>query len=258
VARRDELVLRRFLAARRDGNARLAERCWNELLALNFDRIRNMVAAYSHAHLSETERQEAIQLSIIKISRRLIHTFNGTSMGEWVEAVRTLIKFKCGDVQREAARHSRHQVPYVAGDESEAAARQRDVDEYREHERRRQLEESAEADAEQLSHDRAFLDWALEQLAPKRRAVIELDRRGIPTEQIQRQLKMSRDVVYANRSRGLKDLAKQLLLAHVRRDRITPGAALFLLSERVHSFQGVGSVHKALPSSLRRPGGVRL
>jgi hypothetical protein len=36
------------------------------------------------------------------------------------------------------------------------------------------------------------------------------------------------------------------------------GAALFLLSERVHRFQGAGSVYKALPSSLRQPGGMRL
>jgi hypothetical protein len=39
---------------------------------------------------------------------------------------------------------------------------------------------------------------------------------------------------------------------------LTRVAALFLLSGRVHSFQGVGSGCEALPSSLRRCGGVRV
>ena len=46
------------------------------------------------------------------------------------------------------------------------------------------------------------------QLSPKRRAVIELDRENVPCEEIQARLGVSRDVVYASRSRALKDLAK--------------------------------------------------
>jgi DNA-directed RNA polymerase specialized sigma24 family protein len=46
------------------------------------------------------------------------------------------------------------------------------------------------------------------QLSPKRRAVVELDRDDVPVEEIQARLAVSRDVVYASRSRALKDLAK--------------------------------------------------
>ena len=53
-----------------------------------------------------------------------------------------------------------------------------------------------------------FLDWAVPQLSAKRRAVIELDRAEVPVEEMQERLGVSRDVVYASRSRALKDLAK--------------------------------------------------
>ena len=45
-------------------------------------------------------------------------------------------------------------------------------------------------------------------LVGRRREVIELDLQDLTTEEIQERLGVSRDVVYAARSRALKDLAK--------------------------------------------------
>ena len=63
-------------------------------------------------------------------------------------------------------------------------------------------------DADALQERQSFLDWAAPQLSPKRRAVIELDRAEVPVEEMQERLDVSRDVVYASRSRAIKDLAK--------------------------------------------------
>ena len=63
-------------------------------------------------------------------------------------------------------------------------------------------------DADALGERQAFLDWAVPQLSAKRRAVIELDRADVPVEEMQERLGVSRDVVYASRSRAIKDLAK--------------------------------------------------
>jgi hypothetical protein len=128
-------------------------------------------------------------------------------MGEWVNAVKQLIKFRCGDVMRDAKRHSSHAValdPELAGEDG---IEQHDRAAYAAIEEYRQLEQT-ELDAETLAKRQAFLDWAVPQLSKQRRAVIELDRKGVPVEQIERELGVSRDVVYANRSRAVKDLVK--------------------------------------------------
>ena len=75
-------------------------------------------------------------------------------------------------------------------------------------EKRRREEESLADEEEAMAEGRAFLDWAVPQLSPQRRAVLELDRAGVPVEEIQRRLDVSRDVVYASRSRGIKDLIR--------------------------------------------------
>jgi DNA-directed RNA polymerase specialized sigma24 family protein len=75
-------------------------------------------------------------------------------------------------------------------------------------EKRRRDEESDRRDADSLRDGQAFLDWAIPQLSPRRRGVIELDRDGVPVKDIQKRLGVSRDVVYQARHLGLDDLAK--------------------------------------------------
>lgn len=208
LGRHDEEKLRRFLAARRIGDEATARRWWEELLGDNFDRVRGMVALQSRGHLSHDEQQEALQRALIKLANNMIETFRGTSMGEWVESTRTLVKFACMDTQRRAAVISRHErsLEQPAGGDTEAG--RWDADVYAATEQQRREQESAQHDMESIRDGQVFLDWAVPKLSDKRRAVIELDRQEVPVEEIQERLGVSRDVVYASRSRALKDLAK--------------------------------------------------
>jgi hypothetical protein len=148
--------------------------------------------------------------ALIRIANNMIATFRGSSMGEWVESTRRLIKFACIDTQRRAAVRSKHERSLdEAASEDDLDDRGRwDAQVYEAIEGRRREAEALEADAEALAEHQAFLDWAVPQLSPKRRAVVELDRDDVPVEEIQARLAVSRDVVYASRSRALKDLAK--------------------------------------------------
>lgn len=190
--------MRRFVAARRAGDRAAARLAWDALLTDNFDRVRAMVFLESRRQLSADEQEEALQRALVRMATNMIDTFAGSSMGEYVEATRTLVRFACIDTQRRAAVRSGRERALRSGD---AAA-------YEAIERARVAEESRAADADALDDARAFLDWAVPRLSPKRRAVIELDRRGVAVEEIQERLGISRDVVYASRSRALKDLAK--------------------------------------------------
>lgn len=208
VGRHDEHQLRQFLAARRAGDEGLARRWWDELVRGNFDRVEGMVRAQSYGHLSAEEQDDAIQNALIKITNNMILTFKGTSMGEWVECTRTLLFGTCVDVQRKAVRVSKHeQAPYgSAADEGDTS--REDADMYRLYEDEQSWKASAEQEDEDLELGREYLTWALPQLSPQERAVMQLALQGRSVEEIQAQLDVSRDVVYASRSRALKRLGK--------------------------------------------------
>ena len=208
VPRHDEHNLRRFLAARRAGDEAAARRWWDELVRDNFDRVRGMVILRSRGHLSAVEQDDALQRALIKLSNNMIHTFNGTSMGEWVNATKTLVFGACVDTQRREKAASRLRTPLDATDESGEDTGQLDRNVYRALEKQRLEQEAQAQDADEDAQARGFLDWAVPQLSDKRRAVIELDRQDVPCEDIQERLGVSRDVVYASRSRALKDLAE--------------------------------------------------
>jgi RNA polymerase sigma factor (sigma-70 family) len=210
VGRHDDEKLRRFLAARRAGDEGEMRRWWDALVSDNFDRVCAMVALQSRGHLSRDEQEEAVQRALIKLLNNMIVTFKGSSVGEWVESTRTLVKFACIDTQRREQAISKHErsLDRAAGrndDDDDAADRDGDV--YEAIEKQRREQESAEHDADVLGERRSFLDWAVPQLSDKRREVIELDRAEVPVDEIQQRLGVSRDVVYQSRHRALKDLA---------------------------------------------------
>jgi RNA polymerase sigma factor (sigma-70 family) len=202
--------LRRFLVARAAGDQEGMRVWWEALLVDNFDRIRGMVRAEARSRLSADEQQEALQRALIKLARNMVLTFKGSSMGEWVNAARTLVKGVCIDVQRDAERISRRESSLDAGRNGDAqdgfgrydaAIARAAIDQ--------QLlddERAAEEDEFQLGRD--VLDWALPQLSPRLRAVVELDRRNVPVAEMQQRLGVSRDVIYAARSRALKELGR--------------------------------------------------
>lgn len=208
VARHDEHKLRQFLAARRAGDADRARRWWDEIVSDNFDRVHGMVFLQSRGHLSSHEQDEALQRALIKLTNNMIHTFNGTSMGEWVESTRTLVFGACVDTQRRAATTSKRESGLHQTDDDGAQTSRLDSAVYAAIEKERREREDDELQADDIAYGQRFLDWAVPQLSAKRRAVVELDREDVPVGKIQERLGVSRDVVYASRSRALRDLGK--------------------------------------------------
>ena len=193
VAKHDEERLRRFVACRDAGDVAGARRWWEELVESNFDRIAAMVALQARGRLSAHERDEAVQRAIVKIWRNMVSTFAGTSMGEWVNSVRTCASFACADVQREAARRTRR----------EAALDEASDYQWREAAQQEHRRDGERADA------RGFVEWSLPQMRNERqRLVIERSLDGVPAEEIASELAVSLPNLYQLRSRGLKDLAK--------------------------------------------------
>ena len=198
--------LRRFIVARAAGNDEEMAVWWEALLTDNFDRVRGMVAIEARGRLSGDEQQEAVQRALIKLARNMVHTFRGSSMGELVGAMRTLVKGVCIDVQREAARVSRRETPLEGGwDDADDAGHERHAAAIT---RAREDAPEEEDDDDVLRLGRDFLDWATPRLSPRLRSVIELDRQGVPVEEMMRRMGVSRDVIYAARSRALRELAK--------------------------------------------------
>lgn len=182
---------------------------WETLLAGNVDRVRALVAVEARGRLSADEQDEAVQRALIKLTRRMVLTFNGSTMGEWVNATRTLIHGVCVDVQRDAERASRRERSLEAGwDDPDEGRGRYDRQIARDADAAERDREQHDADEALLRRGRKALDWALPRLSPRQRAVLELDREGVPVEEMQRRLGVSRDVIYAARSRGLKELLK--------------------------------------------------
>jgi DNA-directed RNA polymerase specialized sigma24 family protein len=193
VARNDEESLRRFVAARDAGELEAARRHWEVLLESNFDRVVALVSLQARGRLDPHERDEAVERAIVKVWRNMVSTFDGRSMGEWINAVRACAGFAVVDVQREAARRSKRQRSLDELEEHRWASRA--------HEEHRRERERADA--------REFVAWGLPQLKDaRRRLVLERSLDGVPAEAIAAELDVSLPNLYQLRSRGLKELAK--------------------------------------------------
>jgi len=209
VGRHDDYLLRQFVAARRAGQEDGARAWWERLVTVNYDRVRGMVRLESRGRLSPVEQDEALQRALLKLVDNMIVTFEGTTMGEWVLSTRRLVHYACMDTQRHEASISKRQRPLDApgGGDPDAPGRW-DAEVYKAVEKRRLEQESLEDDADAMRVERAFLAWALPQLSPTHREVIELDLQGVPGEEIPARVNTSRDAVYQRRHRAMKELAK--------------------------------------------------
>jgi hypothetical protein len=189
--------LRRFVAARRAGDESAMRRWWGELVIDIFDRMDGLVAAAHRGRLDDEEHELAVAMAMARFASNLMATFVGVSMGELVNASRTLASGICMDVQRMSIRAHRLEGPSLdapiedssAGWDAAAATRRYEHD-----------EQAAEA--------RDFLGWALPQVKEERRRVLELTLHGSELPEIMQELDVSRENAYQLRSRGLKDLAK--------------------------------------------------
>jgi hypothetical protein len=192
--------LRRFLAARDRGDGPAMRQWWDELIIDFFDRIDGFVDAAHKGRLNDAEHELAVELSLVRFTTNLIQTFEGTSMGELVNATKTLARGICMDVQRSSIRErERRGGSFDDGwnDPERGPARWEADESFRRH----------EAD-ETAAEIRDFLAWALPQLGAERRRVLELTFEGAELTEITAELGITRDNAYQRRSRGLKDLAK--------------------------------------------------
>ena len=76
----------------------------------NFDRVRAWSSSRAAATSPPIEQDEALQRALIKLANNMIHTFSGTSMGEWVNATKTLVFGACVDTQRREKAASSHRA----------------------------------------------------------------------------------------------------------------------------------------------------
>jgi hypothetical protein len=205
VSSHDELLLRRFVACRDTGDAAGAQRWWREPVELNFDRVRSMVDVWGRGgRLSADERDEATQLALVKLWRNMVHSFHGGTMGEWVNATRSLVDYACLDVQRKHAKRSRREVwlddERVDDEGDVSGAHDKQLGDLA-HERQRREDEVAGA--------QAFVDWALPQIADeRRRVVLERTLERAQADDIVAELDVTKANLYQLRRRGLDDLGR--------------------------------------------------
>ena len=200
VGRHADEHLRRFLAARDHGDGPAMREWWGELVIDFFDRIDGFAYAEHRGRLNDSEHELAVSMALTRFPGNLIQPFAGHSMGELVNATKTLVRGICIDVQRSAERdRERRGGSFDDGwnEPDRGPARWESEESYRRH-------EAAETSAE----IRDFLGWALPQLGADRRRVLELTFEGAELPEIMAELAISRDNAYQRRSRGLKDLAK--------------------------------------------------
>jgi hypothetical protein len=200
VRKHDEEHLRRFVAARRRGDVEEMRRWWDALVEDFFDRMDGFVALAHKGRLDDDEHELAVALAMSRFSRRLIDSFAGASVGELVNACKTLAEGICKDVQRSAMRQGALRGPSLdhSGDDDETSGARWEVD-----------IAMQRFEQEQRNHDIAeFFAWALPQIIESRRAVLELTLYGAELSEISAQLGITDANAYQLRSRGMRDLAK--------------------------------------------------
>jgi RNA polymerase sigma factor (sigma-70 family) len=202
VSKHEGEHLRRFVAARAKGDAAEMRRWWEELVIDFNDRMGNIVELVHRGRLDDEEHEIAVQMSLTRFSRRLIDTFEGESMGELVNACKTLARGICIDVQRTSIRY-REREGLSLDDGWSADAEERVTPRWEADEAGRRYErEQRSAEVED------FLDWALPRLGDDRRRVVELTFHGATIAEIMDELGITRDNAYQLRSRGMKDLKR--------------------------------------------------
>ncbi len=162
------------------------------------DRIVIRVRVESSGRLDPQEQQDAIQLSLESFSKFLLEGFDGTSMGELVNAMKTIVMRRCVDVQRREARH--RTVP-LEGSWTEHDDPDRPAPAWEYGQAKRQLE-----DEETGRDTMGFAAWALPKLSERRRRVAQLMLAAATTEEICAALEVSKENAHQLCSRTAKDL----------------------------------------------------
>jgi DNA-directed RNA polymerase specialized sigma24 family protein len=201
MGRYDEEHLRRFLTARGAGDETAARHWWDELVIDFHDRMEGLVAVAHGGRLDPDEHELAHQLAMIRFAQNLIHTFEGTSLGQLVNATKQLARYACIDAQRRAI--AERGLVAASLDEGESGGRQALLARW-EHRAAEHAHDDAEAGRDAL----AFLAWALPRIPEPQRRVLQLTAAGAELDAICAELGISGANAYQRRSRGLKALAR--------------------------------------------------
>ncbi len=203
VGRHEDEHLRRFLQARTDADAAGMRRWWEELVIDFRDRMDGLVMANHRGRLNAFEHEDAVQRAMTKFSTKLIDSFEGSSMGELVNATKTLCRFVCIDVVDDAKAYRQRHYSLEDGWDGGPGGEDRPSPQWEADAAWEAFERAEiEADAE------AFIAWALPQLRDSYRGVLERTLGGAPLEEICTEFDLTPGTAYQRRSRGLKDLAK--------------------------------------------------
>ncbi len=188
--------------ARRSGDVAAMRATWEELVIAFYDRMDALIYLNHKGRLDDEEHEEAVQRAHIKFAKNLMTTFKGTSMGELVNATKTLCFGVCIDVQRDAERYRRSLHSFDAGWDT-AGADDRAAPSWENDQAERNF------DRDQRGADAAdFIEWALPQLDDNKREVVEMTFHGATIAEICTELDLTRDNAYQLRSRGMRQLAK--------------------------------------------------
>jgi RNA polymerase sigma factor (sigma-70 family) len=210
VSRPEEVILRRLVAARAKGDERALREAGRELLTITFDRLRTMVVRESHDRLSREEQEDALQTACIKLGRLVTRAngFRGSTMGEYVNLAKRVVKGACVDTQRSEARHSRRRAElHRTGDGEDGEHYTRKAYEaIRKQSEELEAELAAAGELQELGA--AFREWALPRLTPAQREIVECDLEGLAVEQIMERLGKKREAVYKQRERAMDALKK--------------------------------------------------
>jgi hypothetical protein len=199
VGRFDDEHLRRFVAARTRGDAREMRRWWGELVIDFYDRMDGFVATAHRGRLDDEEHELAVEMSMVRFASNLMTTFDGVSVGQLVNACKTLAAHMCMDVQRASVRRREHEGPSLdAGWNDDRPSPTWEADEAV----RRFERDERGADA------REFLAWALPRVPDAQRRVLEMTFDGATVPEIVAELDVTEANAYQLRSRGLRELAR--------------------------------------------------
>lgn len=178
-------------------------RWWDELVVDFYDRMDGLVGAAHKGRLDDDEHDLAVQMAMTRFAMNLIDTYEGESIGQLVNACKTLARGICIDVQRLSI--SARGPGVVSLDEGWDA----DPEDDRPGPAWEAKEAHKRLDAEERGREASdFLDWALPQVTETRRRVLELTFQGATLDEIRAELGLEADAAYQRRSRGMQDLSR--------------------------------------------------
>lgn len=212
----DHFLLRRYHAAREQGDLETAAQAWEQLVVNNFDRIKGVIAAFRFSGASpgipaHDQGSAASEAYLRAIS--MGGSFAGRHIGQFYAALHTCVKNACMDFGRSELRHDKHSAgsaDETFDSDGEAGRFDAALAAYDAELRERAIE-AVENELHQQENEH-LIAWAIGQVQNDNyREVLEMTYiQKLSAQEISDQLGISMANVYQRRSRGLAELEKIL------------------------------------------------